>query len=43
MEAYFDFHFYHDVTHPTTQLLRREVPDRIRLNPPAFLILFEQT
>ena len=39
----YDFHFYHDVDHPTIQALRSEFVDALRRTPPAFFILFEQT
>jgi len=39
----YDFHFYHDVEHPTIQSLRREFVEGLRGRPPAFIVLFEET
>ncbi|MBI1894885.1 MAG: hypothetical protein HYS14_12310, partial [Candidatus Rokubacteria bacterium] len=39
----YDFHFYHDVEHPTIQSLRREFVEGLRGRLPAFIVLFEET
>jgi hypothetical protein len=39
----YDFHFYHDVDHPTVQALRTEFLNALNQRPPAYIVLLEQT
>jgi hypothetical protein len=39
----YDFHFYHDETHPTIRALRAELVDGLRRRPPEFIVLVEET
>lgn len=38
----YDFHFYHDVAHPTVQALRAELVHDLDASPPAAIVLFEE-
>src|SRR5262249_57344433 len=38
----YDFHFYHDVEHPTVRRLRAELLEGLRARPPAAVVLFER-
>jgi hypothetical protein len=36
----YDFHFYHDVSHPYVRRLRAELMDALRLRPPVAVVVF---
>jgi hypothetical protein len=38
----YDFHFFHDTTHPTIRALRAELLRDLDARPPALIVLFEQ-
>lgn len=38
----YDFHFYHDLTHPYVRRLRAELLEGLRLRPPTAVVLFER-
>ncbi len=38
----YDFHFFHDVDHPTIRGLRRQFADALATHPPRFVLLFEE-
>ncbi|HVQ75451.1 MAG TPA: glycosyltransferase family 39 protein [Candidatus Binatia bacterium] len=39
----YDFHFFHDVTDPRIQRLRREFAEALRARPPAAVVVFRDT
>jgi hypothetical protein len=38
----YDFHFFHDVGHPTIRALREEFVRELRARPPRLIVVFEQ-
>jgi hypothetical protein len=38
----YDFHFFHDVEHPTIQRLRAELMRELSAGPPRFVVVFER-
>src|SRR5262249_8431079 len=38
----YDFHFYHDVEHPTVRRLRAELLEGLRARPPPAVVPFER-
>jgi dolichyl-phosphate-mannose-protein mannosyltransferase len=38
----YDFHFFHDVDHPTIQRLRAELVSSLQAQPPRFIVVFER-
>jgi hypothetical protein len=38
----YDFHFFHDTTHPTIRALRAELARDLAARPPRLIVLFEQ-
>jgi hypothetical protein len=38
----YDFHFFHDVDHPTIRRLRVQFADALATHPPRFVLLFEE-
>jgi hypothetical protein len=38
----YDFHFFHDTTHPTIRALRTELARELVARPPRLIVLFEQ-
>jgi hypothetical protein len=38
----YDFHFFHDVAHPTIQRLRAELAHDLAARPPRFIVVFER-
>jgi hypothetical protein len=38
----YDFHFFHDVEHPTVQALRAELMGMLAARPPRFVVVFDR-